>query len=86
LGVLKRQKTGYRQRAVWQANSIPCLTTLFKIKQLFKLFVERRTQNQRQFRGGVKLARFNKADGIAGNADHCGKLPLRKIILQAGFF
>ena len=47
-----------------------------EIKQFFKLFIKGYAEYQRKLGGGVELTRFDRTDGIAGNAHHICKVAL----------
>lgn len=59
---------------------------LVKEEQIFKFLVQSYAQDKRQLGCGVKLPGLNRADGVAGNAYHFGKLGLGQLFFTPGFF
>ena len=53
---------------------------LLKVKYLFKLLIQRDTQDQRELGGRIELSRFDRADGIARHADHLCEVTLRQTL------
>ena len=47
-----------------------------KIKQIFELFIQCNTKNQRQFRCGIELTCFDGTDRVPRHADHIRQLLL----------
>ncbi|MPN05203.1 hypothetical protein SDC9_152453 [bioreactor metagenome] len=75
LGRGDKAKAAYNQKAARQIAGRACPRNLCKVKQPFQLFVKRCAQDQHQLCSRVKLARFNRAGGIAA-----------RFVLRANFF
>ena len=70
---------------LWVArmNNMVVPTNQLKVKYLFKLLIQRDTQDQRELRRRIELSRLYGADRIARHADHLRQLCLRQLLFLA---